>query len=272
MKRLIAAGLAAAFSLAAFAQEGPSPATPDQILSEASASSQGASAPNLPNPATQADAGKTSGVAANGVQSMYRLVLRPGALNRITFEVPFVDIVMSPDVPLASQPTKLSNNQTVILELEPKAQGDYQAIAQLADGSLVELILRAEKNAPPLSWTQPPSAPYGVPNPENRQPIQRREDGWFKELFYQLVQGHPPEDFQQVPPPAGGQLGNLRAKYVAAFRNEDYVVLVAQVFSKSPGWITEQDFYTDGVKAVLLDGQRVGEATPPVVYIVMAAE
>lgn len=269
MKRSILIGLLAAVSINAIAQEGPVP-PPDALSNPNPAMEQPSQ--NLPAPATEADEGRSNAVENNGVQSMYRLTLRPGALNRISFEVPFVDIVMSPDVPLASEPTKLRNNQTVILELDPKARGDYQAIAQLSDGSLVELILRADPNAPPLSWTQPSTAPFGVENPANRAPIQRREDDWFKALFYSLVMGEQPEDFIQVPPPAGGQVGTFRAEFVAAFRNEDYVVLVARLYSKSPQWIAEQDLYSQGVKAVLLDGQRVGEDVPPTAYIVMAAE
>lgn len=256
-------------SFAAWAQEGPVP-PPDALSSPSPAESP---APrDLPAPSSSADAGQSTEIPNNGVQSMYRLTLRPGALNRISFEVPFVDIVMSPDVPLASQPTKLRNNQTVILELDPKARGDYQAIAQLSDGSLVELILRADPDAPPLSWTQPSTTPFGLSDEASRIPIQRREDDWFKKLFYSLVMGEQPEDFIQVEPPAGGQVGTVRADYVAAFRNEDYVVLVARLYSRTPGWIAEQDLYSEGVKAVLLDGQRVGEDVPPTAYIVMAAE
>lgn len=266
-KALIA--LAVALSFPALAQEGP--VAPPEALSNPSPAVAEASS-SLPAPETRADLGASSSLPNSGVQSMYRLVLRPGALNRISFEVPFVDIVMSPDVPLASQPTKLRNNQTVILELTPDARGDYQAIAQLSDGSLVELILRADPGAPPLSWTQPPTSPFGVEDPASREPIQRREDAWFKKLFYSLVMGEQPEDFIQVEPPAGGQVGYLRADYVAAFRNEDYVVLVARLYSKHPAWIAEQDLYVDGVKAVLLDGQRVGDSEPPTAYIVMAAE
>lgn len=264
---LFAMFIAASFT--ALAQEAPVP--PPEALGSPSPA-ETATQKDLPTPATQADQGQSAAIANNGVQSMYRLTLRPGALNRISFEVPFVDIVMSPDVPLASQPTKLRNNQTVILELDPKARGDYQAIAQLSDGSLVELILRADPDAPPLSWTQPASAPFGDSDPHNRAPIQRREDDWLKKLFYSLVMGEQPEDFVQVDPPAGGQVGTLRADYVAAFRNEDYVVLVARLYSKTASWIAEQDLYTDGVKAVLLDGQRVGEAVPPTAYILMTAE
>lgn len=258
-----------ALSFAAVAQEGPVP-PPDALSNPSPAES---SAPrDLPQQPSNAGSGQAAEIPNNGIQSMYRLTLRPGALNRISFEVPFVDIVMSPDVPLASQPTKLRNNQTVILELDPKARGDYQAIAQLSDGSLVELILRADPDAPPLSWTQPSSAPFGEADAANRAPIQRREDDWFKKLFYSLVTGEQPEDFIQVEPPAGGQVGTLRADYVAAFRNEDYVVLVARLYSKTPSWIAEQDLYSEGVKAVLLDGQRVGEEVPPTAYIVMSAE
>lgn len=246
-----------------FAQETVEPTLP-LPSEESSATSAGKPAP--------ADASTaTANVGFNGKASVYRVTMKSGALNRLTFEHPFSEMVLSPDFPVATSKT-LKGDQTIIFEIDPKGSGDYQGTVQLVDGSLIELVIRLDSSAPPLSWTQPPTSPFGESNPASRLPVQRGEDSWFKSIFERLVAGEIPEEFGQIEPPEGGQIGNLRAEYIAAMRNEDYVILVVRLHSKVPGWITEQDLFAPGVKAVLLDGQQVGQSVPPVAYVVMAAE
>ena len=246
-----------------FAQEAVEPTLPlpDEEAGAAAAS----------KPASKEAADPSSTIGFNGKASVYRLTMKAGVLNRLTFEHPFAELVLSPDFP-ATASKKLKGDQTVIFEIDPKATGEYQGTVQLVDGSLVELVIRMDAGVPPLSWTQPSTTPFGESNPASRLPVQRAEDNWFKSVFERLVAGEIPEEFGQIEPPEGGQIGNLRAEYIAAMRNEDYVILVVRLHSRVPGWISEQDLFAPGVKAVLLDGQQVGQAVPPVAYVVMAAE
>ena len=111
-----------------------------------------------------------------------------------------------------------------------------------------------------------------APDSPARVPIQRPEDKWIQDIFYNIVQGQRPRGFSRIEPPSGGQIGSMSAHYIAAFRNQNYVLLVLSLHSQNPQWIVPQDLYAPGVKAVLIDGDKVGGPDAPVAYVLMTAE
>lgn len=200
------------------------------------------------------------------------LKVKPGALNRITFAAPFEAIVVSPNSPLAAEPSAIGGEQTIVMHVVENATKPFQIIATLIDGSIIELMLTPDAGAKPLSWTQDRGFEAPPADSPARVPIQRPQDDWIKEVFYEVVQGRKPNGFSRINPPAGGQVGTLTANYVAAFRNQNYLLLVMTLHSNIVQWIAPQDLYAPGVKAVVIDGDRVGGVDAPVAYVLMTAE
>lgn len=201
------------------------------------------------------------------------LPVKPGALNRITFNAPFSTLVMSPNAPLSSQPTNVGDNRTIIMEVAEGAQSSFQLFAQLSNGEVVELLLTPDVDALPLSWSQ-----RGGDIPMTKQqkaasiPFQRPGDAAIERIFYEAALGNTPDGFVPVKPPVSGQVGDLFARYVAAFKSDAYALLVMTLHSDQLRWISEPDLYIDGVKAVMIDGDRVGVNDAPLAYILMTGD
>ncbi len=187
--------------------------------------------------------------------------------NRFTFGSPFVNIILPPDAPILGSPVKLADKQTIMFEIYSDAREPFQMIAYLLNGDIVTLNLTPNPDAPTATWR---GHSFAKAPPEARVPIQRPEDAWLKTTFEAIVVGKIPEGFVRVKPPKSGRAGPMKAQYLAAFKNESYILLVARLMSHKPAMIQPQDLYVPGVKAVVIDGDRVGGPDAPVAYILMA--
>lgn len=194
------------------------------------------------------------------------LVVGGPGYNRLTFGSPYVDIVLPPDAPLMDEPTKLRDKKTILFEIFRDAQDPFMLVAYLLNGDIVTLNLIPKAGAPAASWSNeerlsPPESAF--------KPIQRPEDAWLEKTFRALVTGRSPDGFTRVKPPPPGRVGPLQANYITAFKNQSYIILVAELHSQVRAMIQPQDLYAPGVKAVSIDGDRVGGQDTPLAYILM---
>lgn len=189
-----------------------------------------------------------------------------GGFNSFTFSVPVETLVFPPMTPIKGKTLDINGKQTMLVQFEPTMKEPAQMVVSLTNGSVISFTLVPDAGASPVIWKQ---ATFANTN-EARVPIQRPEDVWLKDTFYSLVEGRMPDGFSRIRPPDVGSMGDLTADYIAAFRNDNYVLLVARLNSNKLQWISPQDLYVPGVKAVLIDGDRVGVKDAPIAYILIA--
>lgn len=189
-----------------------------------------------------------------------------GGFNSFTFEVPFETVVFPPRAPIKGEVIRMNSDRTVLVEFDSAATDPIQMVVSLANEQVLTFQLMPSSGSRPVTWKQQAFAGADT----FRTPIQRPEDKWLQDVFYTVVQGQTPDGFTRIPPPSAGTMGELTAQYIAAFRNEAYVLLVAKLQSSVLKWIAPQDLYVPGVKAVLVDGDRVGVKDAPIAYVLIA--
>ncbi|QHS09118.1 hypothetical protein [Sinimarinibacterium sp. NLF-5-8] len=103
-------------------------------------------------------------------------------------------------------------------------------------------------------------------------PHARAYDVWIRDVFLDLIEERTPENFVQVPAPRDSHVGALTARYQAAYKAEGYTVLVMTLDATHPQRINPQDLYAPGIKAVLIDGDRVGGGQQPKTYVLLSSQ
>ena len=211
-------------------------------------------------------------------QSLEEVNVSIGGHNSFTFKEQVREVVLTGNAPIKAKdrrPTVIAGNHSVLIEIDQRTfysqswnQQPLVMVVSLESGEVRTFKLYPAPDHEVALWKD---NGFDKGN-AYRTPIQRPEDAWLQESFMAAVQGKIPPGFSVVQTPSAGVMGELEAKYIAAFKNDAYVLLVASLHSSKLAWITPQDLYVPGVKAVLIDGDRVGVKDAPVAYVLIAGE
>lgn len=219
---------------------------------------------HLPSQWTGGPIDPPAGAIADSVQT---IPVSTDGLNIFRFASPFRQTVFDPDAPVDLESSQAVGNKDIfILKLKPDANRAFQMIVYLADTRVLNLVLVPTQNVGPANWSETIAPDYAT------KPLQRPEDGWISEAFKALVTGKVPDGFRpaKLPKRTVVKFFDLTATYVSAHRSGPYTIYGVRLTSPRPSPILPQDLYRPDIKAVLIDGDRVGPGLAPIAYILIA--
>ncbi len=194
-----------------------------------------------------------------------------GGYNAFNFSMPFESAVFPPGSEIEGKPIPLGQNKTLLVDIKEDAKEPIQMIVHLRDGRVEQFKLLPSADHSPANWHDERASI------EEKAPIQRKEDGWFANVYRHLV-AHPtvaPDGFRKVKLKPGRQtvtFSDLTANYLAVFADGAYKIYVMKLSSPRHSAIMPQDLFRPDVKSVLIDGDRVGPGISPLAIVVMAEE
>jgi hypothetical protein len=187
-------------------------------------------------------------------------------LNVFRFASPFKSTVFEPGAPI-DESQAIGDKDILVLTIRPGSKAPFQMVVYLADKRIVNLTLVPSDDAPAANWTE-----TVVPEATTK-PIQRPADSWIADAFRDLVQSKVPEGFRpgRLPAERTVRFFDLTAEYFAAFVSGPYTIYGLRLHSPRATPILPQDLYWPDVKAVLIDGDRVGPDMVPTAFVLMVA-
>lgn len=224
----------------------------------------------LAHAAGQADAAAPAGYSA--AAEAHTVVISDREFNRIVFRSPFKKVIFPPGAPLKGDPLPLSDNHSVLFQVEPGARGVIQMVVQLKDGNVE--TLRLEPAPVPGVVYRVDGAPDVASAPAAAAPAAGEQlpapRDYLVETFRNVLTGNTGE-FSPVEPFDRVQFDRFTAEPIQAFSNGADRMLVFQLTARegmeTP--VAASQFYRRGVRAVQIEGEVVGPESSPHLYILV---
>jgi hypothetical protein len=194
--------------------------------------------------------------------------------NRIVFPEPIVKGRMPAGTRLGEEIVYLSGNRAMMFQLSAGQSKVIQLVAELASGRVETLYLKPQ--AVPGTVHRVDGAPDAAPTQKKGRvsgPVltQTSPHSEAVSILKTFVRGEIPASFEAAEPPLMTRFDKFSVVPAGAWTDSsDYKVYVFQLIAAKgqSAVVAPSQFYREGVRAVMVDGDEVSEDSSPYVYIV----
>lgn len=220
-------------------------------------------------PANAAGKGKTIELPEPGVVSVSDY-----EFNTFVFNEPAKRFIFPAGSPVNGDPITLAGGTQVLLQFMKGADRPVQMVVELQSGK-VEKLRVTPKPIPGITYpvngarirsTGPQSGPLQGEGQQDASP--RAAD--IELLKHLTTVGQPPEDFGPVTLPLPTRFDKFTVVPLAGWTDGERRILVFSLVAAAgqTAVVSPNQFYRDGITAVLLDGDTVDAATSPQLFVV----
>lgn len=216
-------------------------------------------------------------VIAESPDSNFEVMSSTSSYNRLVFPIPFEKIVIPNDAQLHEEPITLKDNLGVLIRPLEGAR-PIDVFIQLVDGKSfnVRLIPSADSEGAVFRYE---GASDAFVKPES---VDRAGDSWIADAFVLTLQGKEPLGFatssENLLPikaviRADGDKSDIKTlnqidlKPLKRLVGSGHVITVYRLYAKQMVNVEPRDFYRDGIVAVSIDGDVVGQDHNPVMVV-----
>lgn len=194
--------------------------------------------------------------------------------NRIVFPEPIVKGRMPAGTKLSEELVYLSGNRAMMFQLAPGQSKVIQMVVELASGRVETLYLKPQAV---------PGTVHRVDGALDSLPVQKKgrhlepvasassPHAFAVAILKSFVRGEIPASFEAVEPPIMTRFDKFSVVPAGAWADgSDYKVYAFQLIAAKgqSAVVSPSQFYREGVRSVMVDGDEVSEESSPFVYVV----
>lgn len=190
-------------------------------------------------------------------------------MNTFVFDMPVVDTLAPNGAAFAGKPLYLPGHKTVILQLPRGSSSRVQVLFVFEDGSSRQVYLKP-KPIPGVMWTD-----KGSQKQATRSYAEEPTQSADVRILQRLVQDERSigDQFTKIPLPAQAMFTDYTLVPTGAWYDGESRRLFRFAVVAKPGHtalLSEPQFYRDGIKVVMLDGQLTDAEHTPSLYVIEA--
>lgn len=194
--------------------------------------------------------------------------------NRIVFPEPIVKGRMPAGTKLSEELVYLSGNRAMMFQLAQGQTKVIQLVVELASGRVETLYLKPQ--AVPGTVHRVDGALDAMPVKKKGRPLEPAATEASPHtaavaVLKSFVRGEVPASFEAAEPPAVTRFDKFSVVPAGAWTDgSDYKVYAFQLIAAKgqSAIVAPSQFYRDGVRSVMVDGDEVSEGSSPFVYVV----